>query len=273
MKIKFFIGNPEFVVYEMLFRILFSVSLFSFFFLLIIRLKTTAFRNWYLEQKLTVLLLLITAFYNNPLYGFKIIKWTTNYAIDAFFKGVLIGFSIFFLLALFDSLRFKNRETNFWFYFPKVFLSGFVGLLTISEGLLRVYINISELNFSESLSSLIELIQQIIAPVFAITFFYILVVIFLALKEVDLIERYKLNLYILTFSICLLSGLIGYQFKKENALIFTIQYAIISLFAILMAYFHWPYEVKKDLIYGEQNQNANDHQRETTFILNEESDN
>jgi hypothetical protein len=39
---------------------------------------------------------------------------------------------------------------------------------------------------------------------------------------------------------------------NNNALPFILQFSIINFFSILMAYFHWPYEIQKDLAYDEQ---------------------
>lgn len=66
--------------------------------------------------------------------------------------------------------------------------------------------------------------------------------------------------------------MIGYLLHRNNALIFTVQYIIINIFTILMTYFHWPYEVKKDLIYDEHNHVILDQVQPTIFI-NEDYDN
>jgi hypothetical protein len=132
-KIIFLIENPEFVVYEMLFRIIFSATLLFFFSLLIFRLKIKSFSHWQIEQKITVLLLFIVALYNNPLYVIKQVRWPANDIIDAFLKGLIIGFTLFFIFALFDNLRLKNHESNFCFYFPKVLLASCLGVFNTFE--------------------------------------------------------------------------------------------------------------------------------------------
>jgi hypothetical protein len=116
----------------------------------------------------------------------------------------------------------------------------------------RVYINISNTNFIEPLTSLVQKLQQLIFPSITFASLYLFVIIILAFREVDPTEKYKLNLYALSFSIYLLAALVCNQLKNGNALIVVIQFSIISLFSILICYFHWPYEVEKDLIYEEQ---------------------
>lgn len=273
VKILFQIGNPEFVLYQIVFRILFSVTIICFLVLMLMRLKTTKFNYWHLEQKLTLGLLSIVALYDNPLYGLKIFTWSKNYFIDAFFRGLTIFFSIFFIYALLDSLRFKNRETSGWFFFQKFLVAGFLGILFIIEGYVKVSLNIGDFRSVQSLKFLIQHLQSIILPTLQIASLYLIFIIILAFKEVDPTEKYKLNLYVLTFVVCLLSGLVCYQYQDNNSLIFTVQYVIINLFAILMSYYHWPYEVKKDFIYDEQNQDVNDSQDEPIYEVKEDSDN
>lgn len=157
---------------------------------------------------------------------------------------------------------------------PKCVIAIFIGLLLISEGLIRLHINSENTISADSLIPLVEKLQQFIVPTLAISLVYIIIVIIFALKDVDVTERYKLNLYILSFCVCLLAGFAGFHFQQDNALIFTVQHAIISLFAILMTYFHWPYEVKKDLIYDEQNHDQLENKaEEAPFMINEDSDN
>lgn len=199
-------------------------------------------------------------------------KWSITYLIDSVLRGVTIAFVVFFLLVIFDSFRFKNRETKIGFFIPKVFIAFILGTLIIFEGMLRVILNFCDTKTVDELRPLLQLFGKLISPIFGVTLLYIFVVIILAFMEVDSIEKYKLHLYILTFSISLLAGLVGYQFHYNNALIFTIQHSIISLFSILMAYFHWPYEIKKDQIYDEQNQIVSNHKTISTFIRNENSD-
>jgi hypothetical protein len=77
---------------------------------------------------------------------------------------------------------------------------------------------------------------------------YLFIVIILAFREVDPTKKYKLSLYALSFSICILAALISNQLKTGNALIFMIQFTIPYLFSMLMAYFHFPSKLKKSLL-------------------------
>jgi hypothetical protein len=56
-KIYFLVGNPENTVYQMIFRLLFFISLVTFISLFFLRFQSTKLVNWHMEQKLTILLL------------------------------------------------------------------------------------------------------------------------------------------------------------------------------------------------------------------------
>nr|AGM32799.1 Wnt-binding factor [Coptotermes formosanus] len=66
VKVLFNVGNAEFVVYSMIFRVLFSLSMLVFLILLLLRLRSSKTSSWHLEQKITISLLFSLALYNNP---------------------------------------------------------------------------------------------------------------------------------------------------------------------------------------------------------------
>lgn len=239
---------------------------------MIIRLRSKRFNAWHIEQKLTVFLMIIIALYNNPFYGIKFVSWTVNYVIDSIFAGVISGYIVFFNLTLFDSLRSKNRDTTGFFYLPKIIISAFISILVLITSLLKIY---EGLKNQKSISSPLELtliIDSFLPYLVFVAFAYIVFEIVLVFREIDPTETYKLNLYILTFSICVLGSLIGYKLAGNNALIFTVKYAIISLFGILMAYFHWPYDVGVDQNYDETKDGMLHDQNEPGFFENRDDE-
>jgi uncharacterized membrane protein YGL010W len=97
-------------------------------------------------------------------------------------------------------------------------------------------------------------------------FLYLIIFIILGFQFVDPVENSKLNLYVATIILCLLAGFVGfidYQLRKDNILIFIIQYAIINLFSILMTYSHRPYKVMIDQIYDQEKQEEINSQSES----------
>jgi hypothetical protein len=248
-KIIYQFGNVDFIFLEIFFRSLFFIFLLFFFCFMLFRLKIIPYKMWSLEQKLTLLLLLISMFYNNPLYGNIYVCWTTSYIIDAFAQGIFVSFLLFYFITLLDYQRFKNRETNKRFFIPKVLIFLFLGILMIFEGLIRVFLNINNTNSIELFTSLIQTLQELIFQFISFVSIYLFVVIVLAFQEVDPTEKFKLSLYVLSFSICLIATLISNTLKIGNALIFTIQFSIPFLLSVLMAYFHCPYDLKEDFIY------------------------
>ena len=95
--------------------------------------------------------------------------------------------------------------------------------------------------------------------------------------QVDITERYKYIIYcvsgITALTLLALSdfflGFLG--FFENSALKFVEQYAIANVFVMLMAYFHWPYEVLHD-----QNYLGGDEAAQATmpadFFVNNDSD-
>lgn len=245
------IGNPESFIYGIFFRFLFFAILIFFLVLLISRLKSLSRQIWFLEQKLTIILLIIVSLYVFPFYEFIFLNYPLFYLLDAFFTGLAISFSIFFILILFDRFRVQNQETNFCFLYPKIAISLINFAFIFSKGLFNVLTNFTELRSNELLKFWNSYIQVLISISLSISSIYILIIIMFSYLKCDSTEKYKLNLYAFSFSICLLVGFVGYLFKNDTALLYPIQYTLISLFSIIMAYFHWPYEMKNDQIYNE----------------------
>lgn len=267
-KVFFHISNPENVLYQIVFRVLFGISLLAFFILMVYRLKETKPKFWHLEQKLTVGLLFVGFLYNHFLYGTRIVSWYVCYFIDSFVRGLEIAYVIFFLLTLFDSLRFKNREVQNFFYLPKSILSFIVGSAVFVHGFLQALDDYKV--FHVPVSPLQLNLMWIIRFGIATALLYLFIIIILSFINVDPTEKFKFNLYVLSVTLSFLSILIGYFLKEGNSLSFTIEYAIVSMFSILMAYFHWPYEVIKDQVYDEQNENQLHSIPDSTFFVNED---
>lgn len=141
-RILFESGNVEFTLYEVIFRLLFSVSNFCFLLLFLFRLRSTRAKFWHTEQKITVALLFFVSLYNNPLYALKYVSWSKIFAIEAFLKGIMVGYGFYFLFVLFDYLRYTSRSLGTLFFVPKILISSILAFLIDIYGLLNVYLNI-----------------------------------------------------------------------------------------------------------------------------------
>jgi hypothetical protein len=156
-------------------------------------------------------------------------------------------------LALFDSLRFKNRKVTKWFFVPKI---AFVIILFISSVAHGVYDNVSLFELPHIKRDFIE--EGLRAAEFGIYAVYVawaVVAIVHAAVKVDVTERYKFNLYCAAGvtavgTMALVKWLFAlFSRLKQSSVAFVVASGVENLFVLLMAYFHWPYEVlhEKDL--------------------------
>lgn len=225
------------------------------------KLKVESVRYWHLEQKLTIPLIFISIFYNNP---FDLIQaFSPSYSLliyDCIVESVFTAYFQFFILALFDSLRFKNRKIQRCFFTPKISFILTLFLISLSH---RIYITITSFDTSPTLrhdgiSSVFRLIELILYLLYYVWF---LVSVILAGFQVDITERYKFNVYFVTCFVSLLMLAFSrflhiFQFFENKTLILFVSIATINMFVILMLFFHYPYEVI-DGRYDNNNNNEN----------------
>jgi hypothetical protein len=154
---------------------------------------------------------------------------------------------------LFDSLRFKNRKVTKWFFVPKI---AFIMILFVSSVVHRVYDDIALFGLPHVGKDHIEEgLRDIGFGLSVVYLAWAAVAIVYAAIKVDVTERYKFNLYcasgvtavgsmaLAKWLLALFSGL------RQSSVVFIVAPGVENLFVLLMAYFHWPYEMlhEKDL--------------------------
>ncbi|OHT12151.1 hypothetical protein TRFO_18142 [Tritrichomonas foetus] len=251
------IGVSSYSTFQIFFRFIFSIIQFLFVVMICMRLSTMSIKIWHLEQKLTVPLLLLAILYDNPFYYFRIVCPSHFFIIlDTIVDVAFSSYFHFFLLVLFDSLRFKNRKTDRCFFIPKlIFLA--VHLLTSLS--CSLYSDIQ--SFNETLSLFSDPLRiHIQFPYFFIEMIYfgwLIYSISNASCKVDVTERYKFNMYfatgcisfIISFTIEILSYFQINQFFRYSMIHFITIFAVKNVYTLLMAFFHWPYEFLQDRQY------------------------
>jgi hypothetical protein len=137
-----------------------------------------------------------------------------------------------FILIIVDSLRFKNRNTGGCFFVPKaVFGVAHFLVLTGIETLFKVEVKV--------LKSGMEMVYILWTAVAVVA----------ANLRVDPTERYKWNIYVGAGAIALaILAVVHVLFVamsrfRTSAVGFIVNYGVANVFALLMAYLHWPYEV------------------------------
>ena len=266
-------GFSQHTVFQIYFKTIFALIEIAFLFLFVARLSTVQFKLWHLEQKLTAPLLLLVIFYNNPLSLFTVSHPThISVILDTIINCLFTVYFRFFILVLFDSLRYKNRKTDECFFAPKIAYCVIDFLIMVSHG---IYDDISSSTQVHSACSVMRMIEYILFCGYLV---WAAISIAVAGCQVDITERYKYIIYMVSglLSLLLLGmsdlflGFMG--FLENSSLKFVENYAIENVFVMLMAYFHWPYEVLHD-----QNYIGGDDPNQATlpaefFVNNDEDD-
>lgn len=263
--ITYSVGAPEHTVFQIYFRIFFAALAFIFLALILYFLRKLDIKLWHLEQKLTIPLNLLLIFYNNPFYVFHAYSPSPVFIIlDRILDSVFHAYLSFFILVLFDSLRYKNRKTDRCFFIPKIIMCFIMLIIYSVHGIYDKLHLIAEHNTEENATASILTFAEM--AVYLAFVCYTLVSIIISAAKVDVTERYKFNIYLASGLIAIIimgvcSVLINLNIFAESSLSFVIRFAVENVFTLLMTYFHWPYEVLQD-------QYQNDPQAD--FFVNEQ---
>lgn len=273
------IGHPTHSIFQLYFRIIFSLFQLLFLIMLFLRLRLMPVKLWHLEQQLTIPLLIFIILYNNPFYFIQLVfppsylndtcpLFETFNSIIRCFVNCYFEFSI---LVLFDSLRYKNRKTGQCFFGPKLLFLLVSSIIFIvsqlfndqnSHDMYRQFNDAKELDHNFVLEMLQRDPLKPKLPTFSLMFsiiylIWLFYVIFFAGLEVDVTEQYKFNMYLVIAGVSILvlipihilDVLQSNSLLRYSSLVFVTDFVIKNMFVFLMAYFHWPYEVLQDQQY------------------------
>jgi hypothetical protein len=158
---------------------------------------------------------------------------------------------LFFVLVLFDSLRFKNRKTVECFCIPKAFFFFVYLIIEVTDEFTRE----SDIFLWAWPWKIRRCCHITRAACQLICLGWILLAIVLAGRFIDITERYKFWAY---SGVCLVAvsvvALLEFVFKNSqwllrNSVPFVVPFSIQNFFVLLMAIFHWPYELVVDQQY------------------------
>lgn len=280
-------GNSSIPFYQSFIKLLYFSVILVLMILFFMRTRQVSVSVLHLEQKLTICLLFISFLIDNPFHFILIDKCPS---FSMFFDELSIHcFNVylrFFILVLFDSLRFKNRKINHCFLTPKliffvIFLfievySGF--LIAKHNGITRfrdLNINFDLCNYKQDfktiysvdnlrsnemkLSILYSFKEQFVLSLFkvcqSVFYIWLSIVVIRSFFEIDVTERYKFFVYLamslmlgllIHFSDHVIRNINRYQ---NTLVLFLFKLSVENLFAISMILFHWPYELITDQQY------------------------
>jgi hypothetical protein len=234
-------GNVRHTYFQMAFCVVFALSALTCSRVMLRALSRTPIGQWHFEQKLTLPLIVFAFSRNNPMFCLYV-RWPTRiYVIfDTIAKAVFAGYLRLFILALFDCLRFKGRKVTTAFFLPKLAIVLALFASSIVHG---IYDNIvGKHNVDEGIHGT-ELVLTLVYIGWAA------MSILRAGVAVDVTERHKFNLYAAAggaaiATMALVQLLLGaFATLRHSSVRFVVAPGAESLFALLMAYCHWPYDV------------------------------
>lgn len=270
LRVTWTYGDPDEPLLQIGFRVIFSLSCLLALIFLVMRLWGTSFKIWHLEQKLTVFLLVVAFLANDPLYFIQALEVTKSGVLyDVISSSLFRVYLLFFMLTLFDSLRYKNRKIGSCFLAPKYLFMAASLVIECAHSFVehsQVYI------FAEMVSNgsrtLLRVLQWFVTLLYMI---WMLSSIMKAGYSIDVTERYKFTVYSIVSLFSVVVLVIFQVLDQTNAVIntslgFTMKFAIQNCFVLLMAVFHWPYELLTDSQY----RGTGDGEVQNDFFTNEE---
>jgi len=251
LKLNWNFGDVNHPIVQIWFRYMFAIMCLIAFLMLLCRLGKLPFRHWHLEQKITSFLVLFCILADNPLYIQQLI-WPSHFGAWAnlAFLSVFRVYLRFFIIVLFDSLRYKNRKLQKCFFIPKI-------LLSILDLITDIVVSVSN---SKEIPDIIthdqaEIVFNARNIVLSIYIIWAVFSIVKAFAFIDITEKYKITVYTILSSISLIiSGLTSFvfgkiQFFNKTSISFLVSFSVQNFFVVLMVVFHWPYELITDQQY------------------------
>ena len=254
-------GVPDHTLFLVYFRSLFSAFAIVFFALFLVRLRSVPVTLWHLEQRLTVPLLALACIFCNPFFALDVYWPSPTFQMyDIVFGALFKSYLSFFVLTLFDSLRYKNRRTDKCFFVPKAIFTVIIFWSLVSHGL----------NDTHGLTFM----EVVLAIIYG---FWLVSSVVLASVGVDITERYKFHMYLTAVGSFLAILTLAYLFFVQWGICpnrdmhFIVTFAVANMFVLLMGCCHWPYEVLHDQGFADS-AGGSDRRNRNEIFANVESD-
>jgi hypothetical protein len=247
-------GVPDHTLFQIYFRLVFAFFCLLFLAFLTMRLRLMPPKLWHLEQKLTVPLLFLDLLFTDPLYILHAYRPSRFLIVfHTIMTSLFTSYFRFFVLVLFDSLRYKNRKTDHCFFSPKIAFSLVHFAVSLIHGISDDVASFGdsplERNHTQGTPERAEMI------IYCTYLIWVAWSVVAASAQVDITERYKFNMYLAASAFSLLAlGTVQIIFHwmrlfGRSSLHFAISFAAQNVFVLLMAYCHWPYEMLQDQTY------------------------
>jgi hypothetical protein len=230
-------GEPAHLYFQLWMRLIFAAANIGGLALFRANLAPFDRREWAVEQRLTVLLLLVSIIAVNPAYFTYVWEPTVLKELlnDLLFR-VWTSFSLTFIWLVIDRLRTQNLSVSF--YFPKILFFGLLLLGQVVEGIFS--------NEWEGLDASVDWVRYVTGLFDAGFLLWFVCLVWLVAKAVDSSEYFKLKVYIAVFLIVIGVGLPDADLAKwvflNGSGLFTLHFAVLEAFALFMVFSHWTYD-------------------------------
>lgn len=229
-------GDPSHTILQLSFRLVFALSGLLFLVTLSMRLRSMPFKLWHVEQKVTIPLLFLTVLYCNPFYIFFVYHPSPLYSLwNGIFSALFFAYARFFILVLFGSFRYANKKIETTFFVPKLVYA----LVLFAASVFKSYNSFPQVSPAFALATYVD---HGLYVLYLIWFFSELI---RAVFVVDVTDLYKLKLYVCSACVFIAASIFVRQ-TYNSSLSFTLLFSTENVFALFMAYCHWPYEVMHD---------------------------
>ena len=269
-------GNESQPLLQIFTRCVFVIICMVAFIMLCRRLCVIPCSQWHLEQKLTVILVLTCIFADDPLYILQLIDPTpVGACVEIAMQSFFFAYFRFFIITLFSSLAYKNRSIPSCFFIPKIIFM----IIDFVADTLYAMLMTNEIpdesipiEITPEMENYLFIIKSVIIGIFTL---WAIFSIIRANLFIDVTEKYKFRVYIICSIIALIHLVAVLIVEKiglfnDTSLIFLTTFAIQNYYVILMAVFHWPFEMITDQEY--QNTELNDEDINQFFINEADAD-
>ena len=265
-------GSEQHTYFQLYVRTAYSIFILIFVIAFLTKLFGLSMKYWHLEQKLTVPLLFLTALNDNPMYFANIYFPSQLFVIfNRLIQAAYQAYFIFFILTLFDSLRYKNRKTDACFFGPKIALCFLLFIVSVIHGVYDdTNIFSDNLKKNDTMGTRLTWLELSFTIILYILSFISIV---RAMFQIDITEKYKLKIYIVSsitamMFLFLVDIIERFSTKASKSSIdFVTKFSVKNIFVMLMTYFHWPYELFNDQTYDES---GTSNRAQNDFFLNGE---
>ena len=241
-------GDQNHTVFQTWVRFVFALTTVIITALFVFRLHMVAKQNWNIEQKFTVIYLVVSVIGCNVFYVILLfIPSLITVVFDCVLNEIFVGFTWFFMLVIIDSFRLSNTPEKTCFYEPKLILMTcriIIGTIVAIDKEIGL--------FSPQITQTFSIIQIIVIIIFILYFVILILLTFSSINSTTL-HSYVVYSIIFSFTIIfhMISPLLDSFPVKNTSGSFSMSFSTLHCLTILMAYFHWPYEPSVDQQYNE----------------------